>query len=208
MCSSDLYEIIKIAKILKVKKISYGSSYLRKLNNNSNSLILNHIVLRRLCEMAYKINTDVFLEPINIKYHNYFLQNIAEVCKNIDKMNISNLNFLLDTGNLMSSKINIKKFFKIHKKKNACVMASMKVNKKTVNRWGIYSKKSLINKKSFINKFYNHLFHYFHINIVTSLFPVKSCRVHTLIPLSSIGQQPQSDLNHPEEQLLKYRRSL
>ena len=31
-------------------------------------------------------------------------------------------------------------------------MASMKVNKKTVNRWGIYSKKSFINKKNFFIK--------------------------------------------------------
>ena len=31
-------------------------------------------------------------------------------------------------------------------------MASMKVNKKTVNRWGIYSKKSFINKNNFFIK--------------------------------------------------------
>ncbi len=37
-------------------------------------------------------------------------------------------------------------------KKKCSVMASMKVNKKTVNRWGIYSKKSLINKNNFFIK--------------------------------------------------------
>ena len=37
----------------------------------------------------------------------------------------------------------------IHNKKKCSVMASMKVNKKTVNRWGIYSKKSNINKNNF-----------------------------------------------------------
>ena len=37
----------------------------------------------------------------------------------------------------------------IHNKKRCSVMASMKVNKKTVNRWGIYSKKSNINKNNF-----------------------------------------------------------
>ncbi len=31
-------------------------------------------------------------------------------------------------------------------------MASMKVNRKNVNRWGIYSKKSLINKNNFFIK--------------------------------------------------------
>ena len=37
----------------------------------------------------------------------------------------------------------------IHNKKNCSVMASMRVNKKTVNRWGIYSKKENINKNNF-----------------------------------------------------------
>ena len=40
----------------------------------------------------------------------------------------------------------------IHNKKKCSVMASMKVNKKTVNRWGIYSKKSDINKNNFYIK--------------------------------------------------------
>ena len=37
----------------------------------------------------------------------------------------------------------------IHNKKKCSVMASMRVNKKTVNRWGIYSKKKNINKNNF-----------------------------------------------------------
>ena len=37
----------------------------------------------------------------------------------------------------------------IHNKKKCSVMASMRVNKKTVNRWGIYSKKRKINKNNF-----------------------------------------------------------
>ena len=40
----------------------------------------------------------------------------------------------------------------IHNKKKCSVMASMKVNKKTVNRWGIYSIKSKINKNDFYIK--------------------------------------------------------
>ena len=43
-----------------------------------------------------------------------------------------------------------KDMIKIHNKKNCSVMASMKVNKKTVNRWGIYSKKSIIDKNNFL----------------------------------------------------------
>ncbi len=38
----------------------------------------------------------------------------------------------------------------LHNKKKCSIMASMKVNKKTVNRWGIYSKKKNINKNNFI----------------------------------------------------------
>jgi UTP--glucose-1-phosphate uridylyltransferase len=40
----------------------------------------------------------------------------------------------------------------IHKKFNSSVMASMKVNKKEVSRWGIYNVKKNINKKNFIIK--------------------------------------------------------
>ncbi len=37
----------------------------------------------------------------------------------------------------------------LHKKNKCSVMASMKVNKSTANRWGIYSKKKNINKNNF-----------------------------------------------------------
>jgi len=40
----------------------------------------------------------------------------------------------------------------IHKKFNSSVMASMKVNKKQVSRWGIYSLKKKINNKNFVIK--------------------------------------------------------
>ncbi len=41
---------------------------------------------------------------------------------------------------------------KIHRKNNCSVMASMTVNKKTTNRWGIYSIKSNLNKNNFYIK--------------------------------------------------------
>ena len=38
----------------------------------------------------------------------------------------------------------------IHKKKKCSVMASMKVQRKTVNRWGIYMKEKKSDKKNFL----------------------------------------------------------
>ena len=43
-----------------------------------------------------------------------------------------------------------KSMISIHKKFNSSVMASMKVNKKNVSRWGIYNIKKKINKENFI----------------------------------------------------------
>ena len=45
-----------------------------------------------------------------------------------------------------------KSMIAIHKKFNASVMASMKVEKKEVSRWGIYNIKKKINNKNFIIK--------------------------------------------------------
>ena len=45
-----------------------------------------------------------------------------------------------------------KSMIAIHKRYNSSVMASMKVNKKDVSRWGIYNVKEKINNKNFIIK--------------------------------------------------------
>ena len=45
-----------------------------------------------------------------------------------------------------------KSMIKVHKKFKGSVMASLKVNKKTVSRWGIYGIKKNINKNNFIIK--------------------------------------------------------
>ena len=45
-----------------------------------------------------------------------------------------------------------KAMISIHNKKKCSVMASMKVNKKTVNRWGIFSKKKILTRIIFILK--------------------------------------------------------
>ena len=45
-----------------------------------------------------------------------------------------------------------KSMMAVHKKYNSSVMASMKVNKKEVSRWGIYSVKNKVNKNNFTIK--------------------------------------------------------
>ena len=45
-----------------------------------------------------------------------------------------------------------KDMIKLHKKYNSSVMASIKVKRKDVSRWGIYSIKKKINKRNFIIK--------------------------------------------------------
>ena len=42
-----------------------------------------------------------------------------------------------------------KDMISVHNKKKCSIMASMRVNKNTVNRWGIYAKQSTINKNNF-----------------------------------------------------------
>ena len=64
---------------------------------------------------------------------------------------IKNKYFLmLLPDNLIIKKNCSKAMIKIHKKYKACVMASMKVKKNTVSRWGIYKIKKKLNKKNFL----------------------------------------------------------
>ena len=69
--------------------------------------------------------------------------------KNIIK---DNFFLMLLPDDLIIQKNCSKDMISLHKKKNCSIMASMSVNKKTVNRWGIYSKKSKINKNNFYIK--------------------------------------------------------
>jgi len=72
---------------------------------------------------------DAVLKTKNIIKDNYFL--------------------MLLPDDLIIKKNCSKDMISIHNKKKCGVMASMRVNKKTVNRWGIYSKKNQINKNNF-----------------------------------------------------------
>ena len=75
---------------------------------------------------------DAVLKTKNIIKDNYFL--------------------MLLPDDLIIKKNCSKDMISIHNKKKCGVMASMRVNKKTVNRWGIYSKKNKINKNNFYIK--------------------------------------------------------
>ena len=59
---------------------------------------------------------------------------------------------ILFPDDLIMKKNCSKKMISLHKKYNCSVMASMKVSKKSVNRWGIYSVKKKINKENFFIK--------------------------------------------------------
>ena len=66
--------------------------------------------------------------------------------KNIIK---DNFFLMLLPDDLIIKKNCSKDMISVHNKKKCSVMASMRVNKKSVNRWGIYSKRSTIDKNNF-----------------------------------------------------------
>ena len=66
--------------------------------------------------------------------------------KNIIK---GNFFLMLLPDDLIIKKNCSKDMISIHDKKKCSVMASMKVDRKNVNRWGIYSKESTINRNNF-----------------------------------------------------------
>ena len=73
------------------------------------------------------------------------------VLKTINKIK-DNYFLMILPDDLIIKKNCSKDMILIHNKMSCSVMASMKVNKKTVNRWGIYSKKKQINKSNFYIK--------------------------------------------------------
>tara|TARA_B100001540_G_scaffold303148_1_gene311459 strand:- start:35 stop:850 length:816 start_codon:yes stop_codon:yes gene_type:complete len=109
-------------KIIKKKKDLRISSEYKKI-----------IKYKKMIKFVYQNNPrgtgDAVLKTKNIVKDNFFLMLLPDDL--IIKRNCS------------------KDMILIHNKKKCSVMASMKVNKKTVNRWGIYSKKSDINKNNF-----------------------------------------------------------
>jgi len=103
-------EIINIAKILSIKKISLGSCPLRKINSKE-AEILNIDIIKKFALLAKKIDASIFIEPVHKKYGNSFLQNIYEVTDFVNKIRIPNVKILVDTGNLTDYGIDFKNFF-------------------------------------------------------------------------------------------------
>tara|TARA_B100000965_G_scaffold406328_1_gene444685 strand:+ start:7 stop:822 length:816 start_codon:yes stop_codon:yes gene_type:complete len=92
-----------------------------------------------------------FKKKIKFVYQNKPLGTGDAVLKT--KKFITGSHFLmLFPDDLIMKKNCSKAMISIHNKYNCSVMASMKVNKKDVNRWGIYSVDKKINKKNFLIK--------------------------------------------------------
>ena len=129
---SGITEIIFIISKNKesIKKYFYNDAFYKKIirkgNNKDLRLKYNKIKkYKKLIKFVYQNapngTGDAVLKTKNLVKDKYFLMLLPDDL--IIKRNCS------------------KDMILIHNKKKCSVMASMKVNKKTVNRWGIYSKK-------------------------------------------------------------------
>lgn len=140
---AGIKEIILIISKKKeiIKKYFYSDQLYKKiLKKKKDKRVLNEYKkikkYRKLIKFVYQNNPkgtgDAVLKTKNIIKDNFFL--------------------MLLPDDLIIKKNCSKEMIKIHNKKKCSVMASMKVNKKTVNRWGIYSKKTNIDKNNFYIK--------------------------------------------------------
>ena len=121
-----------------IKKYFYNDTFYKKIINKKKDLrILREYKkikkYRKLIKFVYQNNPkgtgDAVLKTKKLIKDKFFLMLLPDdliIKKNCSKAMIS-----------------------IHDQKKCSVMASMKVNKKTVNRWGIFSKKKNINKNNF-----------------------------------------------------------
>ena len=121
-----------------IKKYFYNDAFYKNIIKKKNDLRIAQEYkkikkYKKMIKFVYQNNPrgtgDAVLKTKNIVKDNFFLMLLPDDL--IIKRNCS------------------KDMILIHNKKKCSVMASMKVNKKTVNRWGIYSKKSDINKNNF-----------------------------------------------------------
>ena len=124
-----------------IKKYFYNDNFFRKIIKKKKD--------KRLIEEYKKIKK--YKKMIKFVYQNKPLGTGDAVFKT--KSKIKNDFFLmLLPDDLIIKKNCSKAMISIHKKKNCSVMASMKVKRKTVNRWGIYRKEKNIDKKNFYIK--------------------------------------------------------
>ena len=124
-----------------IKKYFYNDNFFRKIIKKKRD--------KRLIDEYKKIKK--YKKMIKFVYQNKPLGTGDAVFKT--KSKIKNDFFLmLLPDDLIIKKNCSKAMISIHKKKNCSVMASMKVQRKTVNRWGIYMKEKNIDKKNFYIK--------------------------------------------------------
>ena len=112
-------------KIIKKKKDS-------RLKNEYKKILKYKNMIRFVYQNNPKGTGDAVLKAKNIIKDKFFLMLLPDDL--IIKRNCS------------------KDMVSLHNKKKCSIMASMIVSKKTISRWGIYSKKSLIDKKNFYIK--------------------------------------------------------
>ena len=101
----------------------------KRLLNYYNKILKYNKMIKFVYQNQPKGTGDAVLKTKNLIKDNYFL--------------------MLLPDDLILKKNCSKDMISLHKKKNCSVMASMLVNKKTVNRWGIYSKGKKIDKSNF-----------------------------------------------------------
>ena len=140
---AGIKEIIFIISKKKeiIKKYFYNDKFYKKIiKKKKDPRIINEYKkiknFKKIIKFVYqndpKGTGDAVLKTKNIIRDNFFLMLLPDDL--IIKRNCS------------------KDMISIHNKKKCSIMASMKVKRRTVNRWGIYSKKKKINKNNFYIK--------------------------------------------------------
>lgn len=110
----ELFKKINFAaKILGVKKITFGCPQNRKFKKNSNQRIAIFF-FRKISKILDK-NIDLCIEPIPEIYGNNFLVNTSEVCNFVRKINRKNIKVQLDTSCLKINSENLHDIIKLHK---------------------------------------------------------------------------------------------
>ena len=134
----DIIFIISKKKRI-IKKYFYNDAFFKQIIMKKND---NKIKSEYKKILFYK-------KKIKFVYQNSPLGTGDAVLKT--KKYIKNNYFLMILPDDLIVKTNCsKEMINVHKKFNSSVMASMKVNKNSVNRWGIYSSKKNLDKKNFL----------------------------------------------------------
>ena len=137
---AGIKEIIFIISKKKqiIKKYFYNDKFYQKIIKNKNDL--------RIINEYKKIKK--YKKMIKFVYQNS-PKGTGDAVLKTKKLIKDNFFLMLLPDDLILKKNCSKDMILLHNKYKCSVMASMKVNKKTVNRWGIYSKKKNINKNNF-----------------------------------------------------------